>query len=140
MQKTFTTPTVDNGWKRKRPIGSFVLFLYHLIPIFSGGTNSLAQTALVVLRGTVTEQSGAALPDVVITVTDLTTSLKVRTITTDGNGNFEIPDLKLGSYRVNAEKTGFRAYVADNLVIDAGQTRRLDISLPVGQATDSVTV
>jgi carboxypeptidase family protein len=140
MQKTFTTPTVDNGGTRKRRIGSFVLFLFLLIPMFIGGTTSLGQTALSVLRGTVTDESGAALPSVVITVTDLTTSIKVRTITTDGNGNFEIPDLKLGSYRLNAEKTGFRAYVADNLVIDAGQTRRLDISLQVGQATDSVTV
>jgi len=75
-----------------------------------------------------------------ITITDLATAITVRTVTTDDNGNFEIPDLKLGSYRLNAEKAGFRAYVADNVVIDAGQTRRLDFALQVGEASETVTV
>jgi hypothetical protein len=100
----------------------------------------LAQTALSVLRGTATDSNGAAVPGVKITITDLATNITVRTVTTDDHGNFEIPDLKLGSYRLNAEKAGFRAYTADNVVMDAGQTRRLDFALQVGEATETVTV
>lgn len=118
-------------------IGRMVPFLVLLVLISSV---SLAQTSLSVLRGTVTDENGAIVPDVTITITDLATNIKVRTVISDKNGNFEIPDLKLGSYRLNADKNGFRAYVADNLLMDAGQTRRVDISLQVGQATDSVTV
>ncbi|MBO0721992.1 MAG: carboxypeptidase regulatory-like domain-containing protein, partial [Blastocatellia bacterium] len=128
-------PTMDK--EGKRLIGKLFPFLALLVLINSV---SLAQTALSVLRGTVTDESGAIVPDVTITITDLTTNIKVRTVVSDKNGNFEIPDLKLGSYRLNADKNGFRAYVADNLLMDAGQTRRVDISLQVGQATDSVTV
>src|SRR5882672_8609457 len=124
--------------KRKIRPGASILFL--LFPLLICSTTLLAQTALSVLRGTATDSNGAAVPGVKITITDLATAITVRTVTTDDNGNFEIPDLKLGSYRLNAEKAGFRAYVADNVVIDAGQTRRLDFALQVGEASESVTV
>jgi hypothetical protein len=100
----------------------------------------MAQTGLSVMRGTVSDQSGAVLPGAEISVTDLATNIKVRTIMTDSNGNFEIPDLKPGNYRLRAEKTGFRPYVADDLLLDSGQTRRVDIALQVGGTTEEVTV
>jgi hypothetical protein len=118
--------------------GASILFL--LLPLLICSSTLLAQTALSVLRGTVTDPNGAALPGVKIAVTDLATNITVRTVITDDNGNFEIPDLKLGSYRLKAEKAGFRAYAADNVVMDAGQTRRLDFALQVGEATETVTV
>src|SRR5215813_4766420 len=128
------------GRDLKRVIRSGASILFLLFPLLICSSTLLAQTALSVLRGTVTDPNGAAVPGVKIAVTDLATNIMVRTVTTDGNGNFEIPDLKLGSYRLNAEKAGFRAYVADNVLLDAGQTRRLDFALPVGEATETVTV
>jgi Carboxypeptidase regulatory-like domain len=100
----------------------------------------MAQTGFSVLRGTISDQSGAVLPGAEISVTDLATNIRVRTITTDSTGNFEIPDLKPGSYRLRVEKIGFRPYVADDLLLDSGQTRRLDIALQVGGTTEEVTV
>src|SRR5215813_13163478 len=124
---TATTATTGGpGRKLNRTAISCASILLLLIPLLTCGPTLLAQTALSNLRGTATDANGAALPGVKIAITDLATNLAVRTVTTDDNGNFEIPDLKLGSYRLNAEKAGFRAYVADNVVLDAGQTRRLD--------------
>src|SRR5215475_2160159 len=100
----------------------------------------MAQTGLSVLRGTVNDQSGAVLPGAEITVTELATGIKVRTVITDSNGGFEIPDLKPGGYRLRAEKGGFKPYVADDLLLDSGQTRRLDIALQVGGTSEVVTV
>src|SRR5262249_4363190 len=134
------TANGEPGRNLKRMIRSCASILFLLFPLLIGGSTLLAQTALSVLRGTATDPNGAALPGVKITITDLATTITVRTVTTDDNGNFEIPDLKLGSYRMNAEKAGFRAYVADNVVLDAGQTRRLDFALQVGEATETVTV
>jgi hypothetical protein len=124
----------------ERMIRSCASILFLLLPLLICSSTLQAQTALSVLRGTVTDSNGAALPGVKIAITDLATNLTVRTVITDDNGNFEIPDLKLGSYRMNAEKAGFRTYAADNVVMDAGQTRRLDFALPVGEATETVTV
>jgi Carboxypeptidase regulatory-like domain/TonB dependent receptor-like, beta-barrel len=141
MKKRLTkTANREPGGNLERVIRSCASILFLLLPLLICSSTLLAQTAFSVLRGTVTDPNGAALPGVKIAVTDLATNIMVRTVTTDDNGNFEIPDLKLGSYRLNAEKAGFRAYVADNVLLDAGQTRRLDIALPVGEATETVTV
>src|SRR5215475_9048779 len=106
------------GRDLKRAIRSCASILFLIFPLLICSAPLLAQTAFSILRGTATDSNGAAVPDVKITITDLTTNISVRTLTTDEHGNFEIPDLKLGSYRLNAEKTGFRAYVADNLIMD----------------------
>ncbi len=141
MKKRLTkTANREPGVNLKRVIRSCASILFLLLPLLICSSTLLAQTALSVLRGTVTDSNGAALPGVKITITDLATNIMARTINTDDNGNFEIPDLKLGSYRLNAEKAGFRAYVADNVLLDAGKTRRLDFALPVGEATETVTV
>jgi Carboxypeptidase regulatory-like domain/TonB dependent receptor len=100
----------------------------------------VGQTGLSVLRGTINDQSGAVVPDAEISVTELATNIKVRTIRTDSNGGFEIPDLKPGSYRLRAEKIGFKPFVADDLLLDSGQTRRVEIVLQVGGTTEEVTV
>ncbi len=100
----------------------------------------MGQTGLSVMRGTVNDQSGAVMPGAEISVTDLATNLKVRTIISDSNGNFEIPDLKPGNYRLRAEKIGFKPFIADDLLLESGQTRRVDITLQVGATTEEVTV
>ncbi|HLV02500.1 MAG TPA: carboxypeptidase-like regulatory domain-containing protein, partial [Acidobacteriota bacterium] len=57
-----------------------------------------AQLTLSTLRGTVMDASGAVVPGADINLTDLSTNIS-RTTITDGAGNFEIPDLKNGTYR-----------------------------------------
>src|SRR5262245_33997663 len=108
--------------------------------VLMAGSMLMAQTTYSVLRGTATDASGAVMPGVTITVTDVATNLGVRSVTSDGNGNYEIPDLKPGTYRVKAEMAGFRVFVADNVLLDVGQTRRLDVQLQVGTANETVTV
>src|SRR5262245_39085072 len=139
-KKPAKTANREPGRNLKRAIRSCASILTSLLALLICSSTLLAQTALSVLRGTAADSNGAAVPGVRITVTDLATKIAVRTVTTDDHGTFEIPDLKLGSYRLNADKAGFRAYVADNLVLDAGQTRRLDFALQVGDATETVTV
>jgi hypothetical protein len=130
MNKSLTkTANREPDRNLKRAIRSCASILILLLALLICSSTLLAQTALSVLRGTATDSNGAAVPGVKITITDLATNITVRTVITDDNGNFEIPDLKLGSYRLNAEKAGFRAYAADNVLLDAGQTRRLDFAL-----------
>src|ERR1700690_3422102 len=104
------------------------------------GTALLAQTDRAVLRGVVKDSSGASVPDAQISVTEIQTNIQVRALTTDANGNYEVPDLKPTTYRVKADAKGFRGFIAQDVLLDAGQVRRVDITLAVGAATESITV
>ena len=99
-----------------------------------------AQSEKATLRGTVTDASGALVPEAEIVVTEIATNIEARRIPTDANGNYEIPGLKPGTYRLKAEKKGFRPHVADSILLDAGQVRRIDFSLEVGTTVDAITV
>jgi hypothetical protein len=100
----------------------------------------LAQTDKSALRGTVSDASGAVVPGVKISLTETETGVLVRSVTTDDNGNFEFPDLKPGRYRLEADRAGFKTYIAEDLRIESQQTRRMDVPLQVGSTAESITV
>ena len=112
---------------------------FFLFCLFTG-TALMAQTDRAVLRGVVKDSSGASVPDAQISVTEIQTNIQVRTLTTDANGNYEVPDLKPTTYRVKADAKGFRGFIAQDVLLDAGQVRRLEITLEVGTASESITV
>lgn len=99
-----------------------------------------AQTDRATLRGAVTDPSGQAVPGADVTVTEIGTNIEARKLATDEIGNYEIPALKPGMYRIKVEKSGFRAYQADNLLLDAGQIRRLEVTLQIGATAETITV
>ena len=101
---------------------------------------AVAQTEKSTLRGTVTDQSGAIVPGAEIVVTDLVTDVEARRLLSDSNGNYEVPDLKPGTYRVKVDMPGFRSFVADSVKLDGGQIRRVDINLQVGTQSETVMV
>src|SRR5215467_4858523 len=84
MKKRLTkTAHREPGGNLKRVIRSCASILFLLLPLLICSSTLLAQTAFSVLRGTVTDPNGAALPGVKIAVTDLATSISVRTVFTD---------------------------------------------------------
>ena len=110
-----------------------------LLCLFAG-TALMAQTDRAVLRGVVKDSSGASVPTAHITVTEIQTNIQVRALISDANGNYEVPDLKPTTYRVKADAPGFRSFIAQDVLLDAGQVRRLEITLEVGTASESITV
>jgi hypothetical protein len=111
--------------------------LVHLAVL--AATALFGQTEKGTIRGTVTDPTGAVAPEAVIIVTETATNID-RKITSDSNGNYEVPDLQQGMYRVKAEKAGFRSFVAGNVLLDTGQVRRVDIVLQVGSTAETITV
>ena len=99
----------------------------------------VAQTEKATVRGTVTDSSGAVVPDAVITVTDIGTNIDRKTVS-DTNGNYEVPDLQPGTFRIKADKAGFRSFVAASVLLDSGQVRRVDVPLQVGSTAETITV
>src|ERR1700751_5578289 len=112
-----------------------VLLLGALIVLFVA--QGLAQEATIV--GTVTDPSGAAVPNVSITVTNTDTGL-TRTLTTSGDGQFVVPDLGIGHYSVKATASGFKVAEQSNIVLAVNDRTRVDFKLQVGSAQEQVTV
>ena len=73
------------------------------------GTFASAQLSTARLSGQVTDQSGAVLPGVTVTVTQTNTGF-TRSDVTDGDGSYVMPNLPTGPYRLEVSLSGFRTY------------------------------
>src|SRR5215831_11828178 len=86
---------------------------------------ALAQTTGgATLVGTVTDTSGAVVPVAKVTVVNVETSFQSTTLTSP-EGNYYVPYLNPGNYRVTVEKEGFRRYVRDGVVLRTAETPRV---------------
>src|SRR5262249_4031260 len=112
-----------------------VVLLAALIVLFAA--QGLAQEATIV--GTVTDPTGAAVPNVNITVTSNDTGLS-RTLTSSSDGQYVVPDLRIGSYTVRASASGFKLAEQKNIVLQVNDRTRIDFKLQVGSAQEQVTV
>ncbi|HKD07603.1 MAG TPA: carboxypeptidase-like regulatory domain-containing protein [Bryobacteraceae bacterium] len=97
-----------------------------------------AQTAGEI-TGEVKDQSGAIAPNVAVTATNSGTNV-ARSTVTNTSGVYSFPDLTPGVYQVKASAPGFDTIVKTNIELQVQQTARVDFTLTVGQATQTVEV
>jgi Carboxypeptidase regulatory-like domain/TonB dependent receptor len=98
-----------------------------------------SQAANGAMEGTVTDSSGAVLPGVTVTVTNLDTGLE-RTIVTNEKGLYRAPLLPLGTYRVVAELQGFKRFEQSGIKLSVGQSAVVNVAMGVGTISETVTV
>ena len=98
---------------------------------------SLAQLASV--TGRVTDQSGAVVPAAAVAATAVETGVVSKTQTND-DGYYTLPALTPGRYDLTVEKIGFAPVRQTGLTLTVQQVARLDVTLAVGQTTESVQV
>jgi hypothetical protein len=98
-----------------------------------------AQVERASIVGTITDRSGATVPDVQVMVSHegTNTTMLVRT---GESGNYSAPNLAPGSYTITAEKAGFSRAVIRAFVVQVGQAARLDIALDLGTVEQSIAV
>src|ERR1700761_8686393 len=89
--------------------------------------------------GTVHEHSCAVVPGAAVTVTTTATGV-VSTATTQGSGDYEIPNLRVGEYDVTIAHEGFTDAHATNISVTVGGRQRIDLTLEVGQNSTTVQV
>ena len=82
------------------------------------------QESLSTLRGTVTDTSGATVSGAQITATEVATNIRARVATSDSQGNYEMPGLKEGGYRLTATMAGFKIFIAEDIQLASSQIRR----------------
>jgi hypothetical protein len=95
--------------------------------------------AVAQVSGTVTDQSGAVLPGVEITMTQTDTGVARSTISNE-TGFYGLPNLPIGPYRLEASLAGFRSFVQTGIVLQVGSAPSIPIILRVGQVSESVSV
>ncbi len=98
-----------------------------------------SQDATGRIVGNVTDQSGATIVDVKVTVKNLGTNI-IQEATTDKDGFFQVLSLPIGSYTVTFEHPGFRKQLFDHQTLQISQSLRLDVKLDIGQQNEIVEV
>ena len=103
------------------------------------GAVALGQVTTARISGTVTDETGALLPGVDVTVTNLDTG-RTRSVVSDDEGRYIAPDLALGNYEVEATLPGFQTAVRSGIQLTVGREAVVNITLQIGELTQRVTV
>jgi hypothetical protein len=112
--------------------------IFALVLLLVGALPLAAQEQTSSIQGTVTDQSGAALPGVTV---EAVSSKGVRlTAQTDAAGKYRFPSVQPGTYTVSAALTGMEPVSVRNLEARLGESPKVDLAMKVGVVTEAVTV
>ncbi len=92
------------------------------------------------IDGVVTDESGAALPGVTITVTSPALQVPQLTQVTEAEGRYRFIDLPRGTFQLRFELAGFEPLLRTDLVVNAGFAARVNVTMKVGTLQETVTV
>ena len=98
-----------------------------------------AQATNAEMSGKVVDASGAIIPNAAIEVKNTATGL-TRSVTTSGSGEYQIPSLPSGPYSLKSVVAGFRTYAQNGIILEDGQNVRVDVTLQIGSANETVEV
>lgn len=98
-----------------------------------------AQVATGTILGNVKDSSGAAVPGAQVTATHLDTQFS-RATTTDASGQYALPLLPLGNYKVDVTLDGFKNFSQTGIVLEVGRNARIDATIEPGAVAEVVSV
>jgi hypothetical protein len=118
------------------------LFILLSLPALLIGfcTTAWCQNITASLRGTVTDPSGAVVPGATVVFHNNATRTEVRTLITNNSGSYDATTLPYGTYTVIIKKTGFKNFIARDVILHVGDHRTLNAQLQTGTVTQNVTV
>jgi hypothetical protein len=114
-------------------------FVCTLVALAAAVLNASAQDFRGGITGRITDASGARMPGVTVTATNVATNV-ASTTTTNGEGDYSILFLNPGTYRVTAELSGFKKVVRDNIEVRIGDRVEVPLTLDVGRMEETVSV
>ena len=114
-------------------------FLVCLLVVLSAGLMYGQGGAYGTILGTVTDNSGAVLGKAGVDIANVATGVIKHTETTS-SGDYTVPYLQPGNYRVTVQAAGFQKSVVDNIGLVVGQDARADVKLKPGAVSETVEV
>jgi carboxypeptidase family protein len=115
------------------------LTVFTVLLIVSVGSVSAWAQATAQISGIVKDQSGAVMPSVEVTATQTDTGIS-RSMVTNETGNFVLPNLPVGPYRLEAALPGFRTFVQTGIVLQVNASPVINPVLEIGQVSEEVEV
>jgi hypothetical protein len=100
---------------------------------------AFAQQETATISGTITDATGAIVPNAVVIVTNVQTGISVRTEATEA-GTYVVPSLRPGDYSIAVERKGFQKTVRTGVTLQVAQVARIDVTLQTGALTEAVEV
>ena len=119
-------------WKHRVSLAAFLIFA--LTPATVWGQNVYGTIA-----GTVTDSTGAVISNTLVTLTNIDKNEK-RNITSDVSGNYTFVNILPARYRIEAEKSGFKKFVREPIIVEIESGLKVDIVLEVGAQTETIEV
>jgi hypothetical protein len=121
----------------KSPTLLRVLFCMLLVPIFALAL--YAQGGSAVLNGTVSDATGAGVPNAHVVATNLDTNLALNAVTSN-SGVYSFPSVPPGNYAISAQVEGFQRFQQTGVVLTVSQQATLNITLLIGSSSETVNV
>ncbi len=118
---------------------NWINFAFAIAVLFLSSTLLPGQEFRSTLTGTVTDPSGATVPNASVQAVNNATQQKYTVVTT-GKGDYFIPYMLPGTYTVTVTAPGFAKQVQANVVLQAAQSFGLNLQLQMGSATQTVEV
>jgi len=113
------------------------VFCVALILVAAG--EAPAQLLQGTIDGNVTDSSQAAIPAAIVTAKDEQTKF-IRETNTNSVGGYSLPGLPPGTYTITVSSAGFQSYTQTGIAVRPNTIRRVDVTLNVGQVSESVTI
>ncbi|MBM3814361.1 MAG: TonB-dependent receptor [Acidimicrobiia bacterium] len=102
-------------------------------------STAFAQFETSVVLGTVRDQSNNIVPGAAITLLNWETGIRASAVSNE-TGDYQFLNVRIGRYRLTAEKSGFALATADNVQVSVGARQRVDFALQLGQVTETIQV
>jgi hypothetical protein len=122
-----------------RSLFASTLLLCLVVLLSSSAPVALGQNVKGSVRGTVTDEQGAAVPGAEVTISDPSTGFS-RSGSTGSDGVYNFPDVPLGTFKIRVTHTGFKASEQVGVVVHASDSLVFNFALTVGAVSESVTV
>src|SRR5207249_10006285 len=110
-----------------------------LLMTFFGSVTALAQATDGNIVGTVFDPTGAVVGGASLELENVATGLKFES-STNADGQYRFNNILVGSYKITARATGFKAAVLENLRVELNKTTTTNITLQVGEVSTAVEV
>ena len=114
-------------------------YLIAILIVMAGTQFSFGDNVYAGIRGVVTDPSGAAVPNVTITATNVGTGIVQRTVS-QSDGNYQFSQLPVGIYKVVVAAPSFKTFQANDISLTVNQVYNLAVKFEVGSTTETIEV